>query len=296
MYHISPDFLPCLWQVAAALPTLARLILSNDEEVLTDAAWALSFLSDGPNEQIQSVLDAGVCSRLVELLGHASASVVTPALRTVGNIVTGEEKQTQAVIDSGGLARLGALLLSPKKGIRKEACWTISNITAGTREQIQSVVDSNVIPPIVELLKNATELDVKKEAAWVISGVISGSHEHIKFVVEKQCIPPLCNLLGVQDEKVVTVALAGLDGILKAAQHEAQQKGQDSHSYGQMIEAHGGLSKLKRLQNRSDKVGLEAREMLQNFGVIMKTMPEQLWNQFPSGLLTKEEFIQSFSR
>jgi importin subunit alpha-1 len=95
------------------------------------------------------VLDAGVCSRLVELLGHASASVVTPALRTVGNIVTGNDKQTQAVLDSGGLARLGALLLSPKKGIRKEACWTISNIAGGTREQIQSVIDSNIIPPLV---------------------------------------------------------------------------------------------------------------------------------------------------
>ena len=51
-----------------ALPTLARLIQINDEEVLTYACLALSYLSDGANEKIQEVIQAGVCRRLVELL------------------------------------------------------------------------------------------------------------------------------------------------------------------------------------------------------------------------------------
>ena len=55
-------------QTKQALPTLARLINSQDEEVLTDACWALSYLSDGTNDKIQEVIQAGVCRRLVELL------------------------------------------------------------------------------------------------------------------------------------------------------------------------------------------------------------------------------------
>ncbi|KAF9609065.1 hypothetical protein IFM89_012505 [Coptis chinensis] len=51
-----------------ALPVLERLIHSNDEEVLTDACYALSYLSDGTNDKIQAVIEAGVCPRLVELL------------------------------------------------------------------------------------------------------------------------------------------------------------------------------------------------------------------------------------
>lgn len=53
-----------------ALPTLARLIQLEDPELLQDACWALSYLSDGDDRKIQSVLQADVAIRLVQLLGY----------------------------------------------------------------------------------------------------------------------------------------------------------------------------------------------------------------------------------
>lgn len=102
----QPDF----QVVSPALPAFAHLLFSEDDEVITDACWALSYLSDGTNDKIQAVIDSGVVQRLVELLAHPSTSVKTPALRTVGNIVTGDDHQTQAVIDAGALPRLLQLL------------------------------------------------------------------------------------------------------------------------------------------------------------------------------------------
>ncbi|PWA39627.1 importin alpha isoform 1 [Artemisia annua] len=91
---------PPFEETRPALPALERLVHSNDEEVLTDACWALSYLSDGTNDKIQAVIEAGVCRRLVELLLHPSPSVLIPALRTVGNIVTGDDLQTQLLLET----------------------------------------------------------------------------------------------------------------------------------------------------------------------------------------------------
>ena len=93
-----------------ALPALERLVHSNDEEVLADACWALSYMSDGTNDKIQAVIETGVCPRFVKLLLNPSSSVLIPALHMVGNIVTGEDLQTQCIIDHGALSSIIRIL------------------------------------------------------------------------------------------------------------------------------------------------------------------------------------------
>lgn len=244
---------PNFEMVKPALGTLAHLIYFDDEEVLTDACWALSYLSDGNNEKIKAVVESGVVKRLVELLLHQSVAVQTPSLRTVGNIVTGDDVQTQFVINVSALPCLLNLLNSPKKSIRKEACWTISNITAGNKEQISAVMEANIIPPLIQILTNA-DFDVKKEAAWAISNATSGGTPvQIKYLVEQGCIEPLCNLLSVHDARIVSVALEGLENILRVGQKEKDTSGADFNDYSRAIEAVGGLDRIEALQQHSNQ-------------------------------------------
>lgn len=255
--------------VKPALPTLAHLIYSQDEEVLTDACWALSYLSDGENEKIQAVIESGVVRRLVDLLMHPSPAVQTPALRTTGNIVTGDDVQTQIVLNCQALPSLIALLGSPKKGIRKEACWTISNITAGNKEQIQMVIDSNIFPPLIQLLSTA-EFDIRKEAAWAVSNATSGgSAEQIKHIVHQGAIPPLVELLEVADPKIVTVALEGLENILRVGDMEGKANGTGINQMATYVEEADGLNRIQQLQyHENNKIYEQAVKIVETyFGV-----------------------------
>lgn len=259
-------------QILPALPILSKLVYSLDDEVLIDACWAISYLSDGANEKIQAVIEAGIPRRLVELLMHASTSVQTPALRSVGNIVTGDDVQTQVIINCGALPALLSLLGSSKDGIRKEACWTISNITAGNSIQIQAVIDANIIPPLIHLLSNG-DLKTRKEACWAISNATSGGlqkPEQIRYLVAQGCIKPLCDLLACPDNKIIQVALDGLENILKVGEMDKEAAGDGSEAninrYALFIEECNGMEKIHDCQqNANEEIYMKAYNMIEKY-------------------------------
>ncbi|KAF6006229.1 hypothetical protein HII13_005351 [Brettanomyces bruxellensis] len=257
------------WQIVkGALPTLAKLIFSVDVETLIDACWAISYLSDGTSEAIQAVCDARIPKRLVELLGHESTLVQTPALRAVGNVVTGNDLQTQIAINVGVLPALAPLLRSPKESIRKEACWTISNITAGNTEQIQAVIDANLIPQIIKLLAGG-DYRTKKEACWALSNASSGGltqPEQIRYLVSQGCIKPLCDLLAIADNKVIEVSLDALENILKVGEMEKEAHGSNVNENAIYIEEAGGAEKISECQNNeNDKIYTKAYHIIETY-------------------------------
>ena len=210
--------------------------------------WALSCLSDGDNSKFD-VIQSGVAHRLVELLCHPHPLfrhrlfvVVTLSRRRFADT---DHHQLWCVALSSLVAELH------KKGIRKEACWTLSNITAGNKSQIQHVIDHNLIPPLVLLLGQA-EFDIRKEVAWCISNATSGgSPEQIKYIVGQGAIPNLVSLLDVAETKIITVALEGLENILKVGEIDAKNtEGVNQHA--RFIEEAGGLERIEHLQRHDD--------------------------------------------
>ncbi|EPX71905.1 karyopherin Cut15 [Schizosaccharomyces octosporus yFS286] len=240
--------------ISCVIPVLSKLIYSLDDDVIVDALWAISYLSDGPNEKIQSIIDAGIPRRLVELLMHPNPQIQTPALRSVGNIVTGDDLQTQVIINCGALSALLSLLSHPRDGIRKEACWTISNITAGNASQIQYVIEANIIPPLINLLATA-DFKIQKEACWAVSNATSGGINQptqIRYIVSQGAIKPLCNLLACQDNKIIQVALDGIENILRVGDLDRAENPDNINLHAVYIEDAGGMDLIYELQNSAN--------------------------------------------
>jgi len=255
---------PSMAVLQKLLPTLSQLLYYNDKEVLTDTCWALSYITDGPNDKIDAVIKTGVVPRLVELLNlhnKNEVGILSPALRCIGNIVTGSDDQTQSVIDSGALPIFHALLTHNKIGVQKEAAWTLSNITAGTQVQIQAVVQAELVPLLVHVLATS-ELRVQKEAAWAITNYTSGANtEQVLYLVQCQVIKPICDLLSARDAKLVKVLLDGLCNILLVAEKVGQLE--QARLY---IEEIDGLTKIEKLQeNENEEVYKLAYHMVEKF-------------------------------
>lgn len=63
--------------------------------ILANACWALSYLTDGSNEKIQVILEAGALNAILKYLDVDDTTILIPALRVVGNIVSGNDNQVR---------------------------------------------------------------------------------------------------------------------------------------------------------------------------------------------------------
>uniref|UniRef100_A0A8C6P060 Importin subunit alpha n=1 Tax=Nothobranchius furzeri TaxID=105023 RepID=A0A8C6P060_NOTFU len=206
---------PPMETVQEILPALCVLIYHTDINILVDTVWALSYLTDGGNEQIQMVIDSGVVPFLVPLLSHQEVKVQTAALRAVGNIVTGTDEQTQVVLNCDVLSHFPNLLTHPKEKINKA-------------------------PRI------SVPLRMRGEAVWFLSNITAGNQQQVEFLVEQNVIPPFCSLLSVKDSQVVQVVLDGLKNILIMA-------GDEASTITEIIEECGGLEKIENLQQHENE-------------------------------------------
>jgi hypothetical protein len=208
---------PPLEAVAAALPVCSDLMRHADTDVQDSACWAVSYISDGPQERILACQGAGLIPIVLELLRTQRSSVMLPAVRTFGNYTIGSADATQTVLEMGVL-QLMAPLMQPQVEmlIRKECCWMLSNVASGTPAQVQEVLDSGLVPSVIRCMSDP-EVEVRKEAVWVVANIAArGTQDQLRATVEQHvdCIPALCKALRTGNVTICLIALEATEAVL----------------------------------------------------------------------------------
>ena len=156
-----------------------------------------------------------------EVLPSRLALARLPALR-VARVLCWHTAQHQQ--EEGGACGVASFCGQPPPVVARSSSSSLAHSTlpaAGTDCGAGQVMEANLIQPLAHLLASA-EFDIRKEAAWAISNATSGgTQEQIKFLVSVGCIKPLCDLLTCADARIITVALEGLENILKVGLQSA---------------------------------------------------------------------------
>lgn len=188
----------------------AKLILCNDDDIVADSFWAMSYIADVDIAFADRILRTDTIKKAFILLDNYCSRIkkenhdssiastaffcISPLLRTLGNIMTGTDEQTTYLLNFkvSHYSLINYLRIifygydSPKKisRIRKEICWMLSNISAGTEEQVNMLINENAHLILLDALKHM-EMFIKTEACWAMVNLLAyvdKNEDHFKLI------------------------------------------------------------------------------------------------------------------
>jgi len=250
--------LPPVEKVESAIPTLCKVIKSQtDKEVLTDAAWALSYLTRIEATARMVVDCPNTILALISLLSgqHLQIQITTPCLRILGNICTGNEDETDAVINHPKFfEKLWNLIEYKKKTVRMEIMWILSNIAGGTDKQRDAIFKSF---PFVDKLVSCIKTDiteVKREALHV-------AHNTLKQEIVSEfwlfwdagLFPCYVSILKASsDTTILRLALEGIYHMLRVGKKMATESQSEQNMVLVELENTGIPNEFDTLQDHQD--------------------------------------------
>ena len=235
-----------------------------DEEIIQNALWVLSSITENSEEACNIVINVKVLEKIINFVNHKDYEIKLPSILIVGHIAAGNDNQTTVVISLGGLTALTPLIDSPKKDIRKESLWALSNFSAGNENHIACMINEGVFPRIIRILYR-DDAEVTVEALWALANAAGkGTKEQVLHLIKSGVIPALIHCLSVKEPNFLKVVLLGIKKILESGAVFSTESG--VNPYVVIFEECGGVGRLEKLQqHRNSKVFQEAYRILETY-------------------------------
>ncbi|KAF4369301.1 hypothetical protein G4B88_009684 [Cannabis sativa] len=218
-----------LIRVEGVLDAIIRHLKKADDELATEVAWVVVYLSALSNVATGMLVRSDVLQLLVERLATASSlQLLIPVLR--------------------GLDKVVEVLVKCLKSEHREAAWVLSNIAAGSIEHKQLIYSSEAVPLLARLLTTAP-LDIRKEVAYVLGNLCvapTGDDgkptlivEHLVSLVGGGSLSGFIELVRSADTEAAKLGLQFMELVLRGMPNREGPK---------LVEQEDGIEAMERFQ------------------------------------------------
>lgn len=236
------------------LDVIVRHLKRADEELATEVAWVVVYLSALSNIATSMLVKSDVLPLLVERLATSNSfQLIIPALRSLGNLVAGDSHTTSVLVPGHEItdkviAALLKCLKSEHRVLKKEAAWVLSNIAAGSIEHKQLICSSDVVALLSRLLLRAP-FDIRKEVAYALGNLCVAPTEgagkptiildHLVSLVGRGCLPGFIELVRSADTEAARLGLQFMELVLRGMPNDEGPK---------LVERENGIDAMERFQ------------------------------------------------
>ncbi|CAG9325796.1 unnamed protein product [Blepharisma stoltei] len=230
-----------------------------------DCLWAVAFLAEGGEKQIQLVIDSQILKRVTKYAKMHTGKFKEPILRIFGNILTGNSQQEQVLLNLKILDILHETLQSKSAKIKKDALWSLSNLAASSRAQISKIVEHPVIKKAMRFLIDPN-LMIRKEACFIFVNIVRlGMYSSILSLLDSEILVILKESLDTLDPEILKLILEIAKGLLRAGSQNISSDGNNKVS--RMYEDAGILDIIQdiRINNANEKIQEAAETIIKQF-------------------------------
>ena len=246
---------------ASALPTVARLLQTDDSSLLEAASevvchsWAWEHALFGP---LDATLQRSVCDRLGELCAHSNNLTALAATQALANVAAERGEGSQAALVA--LPPLRTLLGCSSgidEDVQQEACVVLRNLAWKGPERVRALIDAGMIQSLGELFMAVSDnLGLKQEAAWAIAvAAVHATPGQLDEILSEQddVLGTLCSVLdsfAEFDADMMVDVLLALESILDAGDAGGEE---ELNLYEVCVEELGGVDALVELATSTDE-------------------------------------------